>query len=61
MTKRTDIPAPFRHELDLQRKQFVREVGHGFEELIDLGVDPSVWASAVIQMLNALREAARAR
>lgn len=58
MGKRTDIPAPFRHELDLQRKQFVREVGRGFEELIERGVDPTPWTVAVLKTLEAVKDAA---
>lgn len=50
--KRTDIPPAFRHQLDLQRKDFVRRVGQGFEELIERGIDPTPWTVAVLKALD---------
>lgn len=52
------LPHPIRHDLDLQRREFVRWVGSGYEELLALGVDPSLWMACVAQTLEALKDAA---
>lgn len=50
---RQDLPTPIRHELDMQRREFARAVGRGYEELLELGIDPTPWMASVMRMLEA--------
>jgi len=49
---RSDLPEPIRRELDAQRRAFCREVGAGYERLIEQHIDPTPWMVAVIALLE---------
>lgn len=49
---RSDLPEPVRRELDAQRRAFCREVGAGYERLIERHIDPTPWMVAVVDLLE---------
>lgn len=55
---RDDLPAPIRRELDAQRRAFCREVGAGYERLLELHIDPAPWMAAVVASLEVAKAAA---
>jgi hypothetical protein len=55
---RGDLPTPIRRELDADRRAFTRKIGAGYEELLELHIDPAPWMAAVIATLEAVKAAA---
>jgi len=41
-----------RRELDAQRRAFCREVGAGYERLVERHIDPTPWMVAVVDLLD---------
>lgn len=49
---RDDLPTPIRRDLDRQRRDFLRLLGTGVEDLISRHIDPTPWMAATIASLH---------